>query len=66
MFLKKNDTEGAPIPFRSTHRGDGFVKEDVLAFIDQLNLKIYDLQVERDRLQKKLEAAEKRLHDLEG
>ncbi len=38
-----------------TARMGGFVKEDVLAYVDELNSKIYALEEEKSALQKKLE-----------
>lgn len=41
---------------RTTKIGGGFVKEDVLAYIDELNSKIYALEEERDELKKKAQS----------
>ena len=43
-----------PNVLRSTKIGNGFVKEDVLAYVDELNSQIYQLQEERDELAKKI------------
>lgn len=43
-----------PNVLRTTKIGGGFVKEDVLAYVDELNSQIYALQEERDELAKKL------------
>ena len=43
-----------PNVLRTTKIGGGFVKEDVLAYVDELNTQIYNLQEERDDLAKKL------------
>ena len=42
-----------PNVLRTTKIGGGFVKEDVLAYVDELNSQIYALQEERDELKKK-------------
>ena len=41
-----------PNVLRTTKIGGGFVKEDVLAYVDELNSQIYALQEERDELKK--------------
>ena len=45
-----------PNVLRTTKIGGGFVKEDVLAYVDELNSQIYQLQEERDELKAKLES----------
>ncbi|MBR5723264.1 MAG: hypothetical protein IKX57_06495, partial [Oscillospiraceae bacterium] len=45
-----------PNVLRTTKIGGGFVKEDVLAYVDELNSQIYALQEERDELKKRAEA----------
>ena len=45
-----------PNVLRTTKIGGGFVKEDVLAYVDELNSQIYTLQEERDELAKKIAA----------
>ena len=45
-----------PNVLRTTKIGGGFVKEDVLAYVDELNSQIYALQEERDELRKRAES----------
>ena len=45
-----------PNVLRTTKIGGGFVKEDVLAYVDELNSQIYALQEERDELKKKAQS----------
>ena len=45
-----------PNVLRNTKIGGGFVKEDVLAYVDELNSQIYALQEERDELKKKAQS----------
>ncbi len=45
-----------PNVLRTTKIGGGFVKEDVLAYVDELNSQIYQLQEECDELKKKAES----------
>ncbi|HBI85676.1 MAG TPA: hypothetical protein DDX71_05240 [Ruminococcus sp.] len=46
-------TMDQPNVLRTTKIGGGFVKEDVLAYVDELNSQIYALQEERDELKKR-------------
>ncbi|MBR3679151.1 MAG: hypothetical protein IKL87_02995 [Oscillospiraceae bacterium] len=39
----------------------GYVKEDVLAYIDQQNMMLYNLEEENKRLQKELDEAKRQL-----
>ncbi len=41
---------------RTTKIGNGFVKEDVLVYIDELNSQVYALQEERDELKRKVQS----------
>lgn len=68
MFLKmKKETDSAPASvMRTTSVGNGFVKEDVLAFIDELNIQIFTLQEENAELRKKLIASAQRIAELEA
>ncbi len=45
-----------PNVLRTTKIGGGFVKEDVLAYVDELNSQIYALQEQNDELKKRAEA----------
>ena len=48
---------------RTTRFGNGFVKEDVLAFIDELNIRIYQLEQECEQLKQENAALKQRLKD---
>ena len=43
-----------PTVLRTTKIGNGFIKEDVLAYVDELNSKIYALEEERNELKEKI------------
>ena len=45
-----------PNVLRTTKIGGGFVKEDVLAYVDELNSQIYALQEQVDEMKKKAES----------
>lgn len=45
-----------PTVLRTTKIGNGFVKEDVLAYVDELNSQIYALQEENNNLKKRAES----------
>ena len=67
MFLKmRKEDEGQKTVMRTTPVGNGFVKEDVLKFIDELNTKLFSLEEENSDLRKELKSAKERIAELEA
>lgn len=54
-----------PSVMRTTAGGSGFVKQDVLKLIDELNVKMLALEDENNDLRRSLKAACRRIYELE-
>ena len=67
MFLKmRKENDGQQAVMRTTSVGNGFVKEDVLKYVDDLNAKMLFLEEENNDLRKELKAAKDRIAELEA
>ncbi|MBR4200141.1 MAG: hypothetical protein IKQ91_02545 [Oscillospiraceae bacterium] len=67
MFLKMREkSEKQPTVMRTTAVGNGFVKEDVMKYIDELNVRLLSMEEQNQDLRKELEAARNRIRELEN